>query len=98
MSLSARGVEVISSIPRQLTSFFHHVPIPDEAFFQTVLRHDAGLSFALITTDTYATPKGSPILMYSHSTTWTAWSLRARISAENSTTRSTPRCSTAWTC
>ena len=46
MSLSARAVEVISSCPHHVSSFFQRVPIPDEACFHTVLRNTTGLSFA----------------------------------------------------
>ncbi len=46
MSLSARAVEVIASAPRQVTSFFQHVPVADEACFHTILRNDTALTFA----------------------------------------------------
>ena len=46
MSLSARAVEVLLSCPKRVASFFHQVPIPDEAFFHTVLRNAASLTFA----------------------------------------------------
>ena len=46
MSLSARAVEAIISCPRRVSSFFHHVPNADEAYFHTVLRNATGLSFA----------------------------------------------------
>lgn len=46
MSLSARAVDVISSSNHRVASFFHHVPIADEAFFHTVLRNATGLTFA----------------------------------------------------
>ncbi len=34
------------SCPRTVSSFFHHVPIADEAWFHTVLRNSTGLTFA----------------------------------------------------
>lgn len=46
MSLSARAMEAICSAPRPVSSFFHHVPIADEAYFHTVLANTEGLSFA----------------------------------------------------
>jgi hypothetical protein len=46
MSLSARAVAALSSCPKRVASFFHHVPIADEAYFQTVLRNAPGLTFA----------------------------------------------------
>ena len=46
MSLSARAVETLLSCPNRVSSFFHHVPVPDEAYFQTVLRNANGLTFA----------------------------------------------------
>lgn len=46
MSLSARAVDVLFSCPRPLASFFHHVPIADEAYFHTVLGNSTGLTFA----------------------------------------------------
>jgi hypothetical protein len=46
MSLSARAVEVISSCPQRVASFFRRVPVPDESFLHTVLRNATGLTFA----------------------------------------------------
>ena len=46
MSLSARAVEVLLCRPKRVASFFHHVPIPDEACFHTVLHNASGLTFA----------------------------------------------------
>jgi hypothetical protein len=46
MNLSSRAVDVLLSCPHRLASFFHHVPCSDEAWFHTVLRNTAGLSFA----------------------------------------------------
>jgi hypothetical protein len=37
MSLSRRAVATVLSAPRPVMSFFRHVPIPDEACFQTIL-------------------------------------------------------------
>ena len=36
----------IFSCPNHVSSFFHHVPIADEAYFHTVLRNTTGLTFA----------------------------------------------------
>jgi hypothetical protein len=46
MSLSAAAVAAILSAPRRALSFFRHVPIPDEACFQTILCNSTGLTFA----------------------------------------------------
>jgi Core-2/I-Branching enzyme len=46
MNLSVPAVEVLLACPRRVASFFHHVPIADEAYFHTVLRNAAGLAFA----------------------------------------------------
>jgi Core-2/I-Branching enzyme len=46
MDLSARAVEVITSSSRAVTSFFHHVPSPDEAWFHTVLHNSTSITFA----------------------------------------------------
>jgi hypothetical protein len=46
MSLSSRAVEAIISSPRRVSSFFHHVPNADEAYFHTVLGNTTGLTFA----------------------------------------------------
>ena len=47
MDLSRRAIEVILSCPKRLSSFFHHVPCSDEAWFHTTLRNATGLTFAL---------------------------------------------------
>jgi hypothetical protein len=46
MSLSAPAVAAILSTPRRVLSFFRHVPIPDEACFQTILSSATDLTFA----------------------------------------------------
>jgi hypothetical protein len=46
MSLSRPAVAAILAAPRRVTSFFRHVPIPDEACFQTILCNAPGLRFA----------------------------------------------------
>jgi Core-2/I-Branching enzyme len=46
MSLSARAVEVLLSCPKRVASFFHHVPVADEAYFHTVLGNATDLTFA----------------------------------------------------
>ena len=46
MSLSARAMNAITSSSHRVSSFFHHVPIADEAYFQTVLANAKGLTFA----------------------------------------------------
>ncbi len=46
MSLSARAVDTLLSCPNRVSSFFHHVPVPDEGYFQTVLRNANCLTFA----------------------------------------------------
>lgn len=46
MSLSVAAVETILAAPKRTASFFHHVPIADEAYFHTVLRNANGLRFA----------------------------------------------------
>jgi hypothetical protein len=46
MGLSPRAMEVVCSAPRQVLSFFHHVPCAAEAFFHTVLGNADGLRVA----------------------------------------------------
>ena len=43
MGLSSRAMEGVCSGPRQLDSFFHHVPCAPETFFHTVLGNTKGL-------------------------------------------------------
>lgn len=45
MSLSARAVATVLAAPRRVMSFFRHVPIADEAFFQTILANADGLTY-----------------------------------------------------
>jgi hypothetical protein len=46
MSLSARAMNAICSSSDRVSSFFHHVPIADEAYFHTVLANVKELTFA----------------------------------------------------
>lgn len=46
MGLSAKAMEAVCSAPRELLSFFHHVPCAAEAFFHTVLGNTTGLRVA----------------------------------------------------
>jgi Core-2/I-Branching enzyme len=46
MSLSAPAMDAICSAPPRVRSFFHHVPIADEAYFQSVLGNSPALTFS----------------------------------------------------